>query len=180
MNDRETLAKAAELLDDWCPRGAGLVVARRLREMAASNTDNSAAVIATLRACLAEMGREASGAQDFYWSVRQRLGMTRDDSALVETVIDQKLARIAELEPLQEVVSQLEDEKRALEQKCERLREALDWYAEMARQMQRATLHMDNQTMLHLMKELALDGGRRANQSRRLTAEAMKENDNGR
>lgn len=50
--------------------------------------------------------------------------------------------------------------------------EALDWYAEMARQMQRATLHMDNQTMLHLMKELALDGGRRANQARAAIAKA--------
>lgn len=155
MNDRETLAKAAELLDDWCPRGAGLVVARRLREMAASNTDNSAAVIATLRACLAEMGREASGAQDFYWSVRQRLGMTRDDSALVETVIDQKLARIAELEPLQEVVAQLEDEKRALREALEAWRSAEN-YPEPS-----CSVEYDYQ-------------GRLYSHARRLTAEALK------
>lgn len=42
------------------------------------------------------------------------------------------------------------------------LREALDWYEHMAKQMQRATLQLDNQVMLHLMKELALDGGNRA------------------
>lgn len=50
--------------------------------------------------------------------------------------------------------------------------EALDWYAEIARQMQRATLYMDSQTMLHLMKELALDGGRRANQARAAVAKS--------
>lgn len=35
-------------------------------------------------------------------------------------------ARIAELEPLQEVVAQLEDEKRVLEQKCDRLQSNLE------------------------------------------------------
>lgn len=42
------------------------------------------------------------------------------------------------------------------------LREALEWYEHMAKQMQRATLHVDSQVMLALMKELALDGGNRA------------------
>lgn len=41
-------------------------------------------------------------------------------------------------------------------------RMALEWYAEMAKQMQRATLHGDSQYMLGMMKELALDGGKKA------------------
>lgn len=45
------------------------------------------------------------------------------------------------------------------------LKEALDWYAEMAKQMQKACLHQDSQVMLHLMKELALDGGTRAKEA---------------
>ena len=44
----------------------------------------------------------------------------------------------------------------------ERLRDALGWYAEMAKMMQRASLHVDNQVALHILKELALDGGKRA------------------
>ena len=40
--------------------------------------------------------------------------------------------------------------------------DALDWYEYMAKQMQRATLQVDSQVMLGLMKELALDGGSRA------------------
>lgn len=40
--------------------------------------------------------------------------------------------------------------------------EALNWYAEMALMMQKATLHQDNQTALHILKELSLDGGKRA------------------
>lgn len=65
-----------------------------------------------------------------------------------------------------------ESEYQAVVAQRDEMLEALDWYAEMARQMQRATLHMDNQTMLHLMKELALDGGRRANQARAAIAKA--------
>lgn len=46
-----------------------------------------------------------------------------------------------------------------------RMRSALDWYAEMAKQMQRATLHGDSQYMLGMMKEMALDGGKRAREA---------------
>jgi ribonuclease HI len=53
------------------------------------------------------------------------------------------------------------------------LREALNWYEYMAKQMQRATLQMDSQVMLRLMKELALDGGNRA----RRAIESMTAND---
>lgn len=45
------------------------------------------------------------------------------------------------------------------------LKEALNWYAEMAKQMQKACLHQSSQTMLALMKELALDGGKRAKEA---------------
>ena len=44
----------------------------------------------------------------------------------------------------------------------ERLRAALEWYEHKAKQMQRATLQVDGQVMLALMRELALDGGNRA------------------
>src|SRR3546814_1639089 len=40
--------------------------------------------------------------------------------------------------------------------------DALDWYEYMAKQMQRATLRGDTQHMLGMMKELALDGGKKA------------------
>ena len=42
------------------------------------------------------------------------------------------------------------------------LRQALEWYAEQAKTMQKATLHVDNKVALHVMKTLALDGGKRA------------------
>ena len=42
------------------------------------------------------------------------------------------------------------------------MREALEWYEMMAKQMGRATLNQDSQAMLHLMKELAVDFGGRA------------------
>ena len=45
--------------------------------------------------------------------------------------------------------------------------DALDWYEYMAKQMQRATLQVDSQVMLGLMKELALDGGSRARSANR-------------
>lgn len=48
--------------------------------------------------------------------------ITTDNSA----TLNNALARIAELEPLQEVVAQLEDEKRVLEQKCDRLQSNLE------------------------------------------------------
>ena len=47
----------------------------------------------------------------------------------------------------------------------ERMRSALDWYAEMAKTMQRATLHVDNQVALHVMKQMALDGGKKAREA---------------
>ena len=49
----------------------------------------------------------------------------------------------------------------------EALRAALDWYAEMAKLMQRATLHVDSQYMLGLMKQLAIDGGKKAREAMR-------------
>jgi len=51
-----------------------------------------------------------------------------------------------------------------------RQRAALDWYEHMAKQMQRATLHGDSQYMLGMMKELALDGGKRARDAMRPNA----------
>lgn len=46
-----------------------------------------------------------------------------------------------------------------------RMQGALNWYAEMAKTMQRATLHVDNQVALHILKEMALDGGKRAREA---------------
>lgn len=45
---------------------------------------------------------------------------------------------------------------------CERMREALDWYENIAKEMQRATLRVDSKMTLNLIHELALDGGSRA------------------
>lgn len=42
------------------------------------------------------------------------------------------------------------------------LRRALAWYEEHAKMMRRASLQVDNQVALHILKELALDGGKRA------------------
>lgn len=39
---------------------------------------------------------------------------------------------------------------------------ALGWYEEMAKAMRHATLAVDNLTALHVLKQLALDGGDRA------------------
>lgn len=53
-------------------------------------------------------------------------------------------------------------EQTALRDACEalaKMRAALDWYAEMAKTMRKAMLHVDNQVALHVMKEMALDGG---------------------
>lgn len=46
-----------------------------------------------------------------------------------------------------------------------RMREALNWYAEHAKMMQRAALQVDNQVALHILKELAVDGGKRAQEA---------------
>lgn len=54
----------------------------------------------------------------------------------------------------------------------EKMLGALNWYAEMAKQMQRATLHGDSQYMLGMMKELALDGGKKAREAMRPNAGA--------
>ena len=43
-----------------------------------------------------------------------------------------------------------------------KLSEALNWYAEMAMAARRATMDVDNQLALHVLKEMALDGGKRA------------------
>lgn len=48
------------------------------------------------------------------------------------------------------------------EQKPERMQEALNWYEEMAKRMRQATLHINNAAALHVMKEMALDGGKKA------------------
>lgn len=60
--------------------------------------------------------------------------------------------------------------RKDVERRCAAMRAALDWYAEMAKQMQRATLHGDSQYMLGMMKELALDGGKRAREAMRHNA----------
>lgn len=46
-----------------------------------------------------------------------------------------------------------------------RLLRALNWYAQQAKAMQRATLRVDNKAALRIMKELALDGGSRAREA---------------
>lgn len=51
---------------------------------------------------------------------------------------------------------------RAQTDNVEAMKTALNWYAEMAQTMRRATLHVDNQVALHILKELALDGGKMA------------------
>lgn len=43
-----------------------------------------------------------------------------------------------------------------------RLREALEWYASMSKQMGKAALNQDSQSILALMKEFAVDYGGRA------------------
>lgn len=45
------------------------------------------------------------------------------------------------------------------------MRAALEWYAGLAKRMRAATLHTDNQVALHILKELALDGGKRATEA---------------
>jgi len=50
----------------------------------------------------------------------------------------------------------------ALEADNKRLREALEWYATMAKRMGNAAIHQDSQAMLTLMKEIAVDYGGRA------------------
>lgn len=60
---------------------------------------------------------------------------------------------------------QAEDLRRrcdALEASNKRMREALEWYASMSRQMGKAALHGDSQSILTLMKEMAVDYGGRA------------------
>lgn len=54
------------------------------------------------------------------------------------------------------------EDLRGAEAKIERMQDALNWYAEMAKTMQRATLHVDNQVALHVMEQMALDGGQKA------------------
>ncbi|MFC3338770.1 hypothetical protein [Paracandidimonas soli] len=44
----------------------------------------------------------------------------------------------------------------------ERLREALEWYASMSKQMGKAALNQDSQSILALMKDFAVDYGGRA------------------
>ena len=56
----------------------------------------------------------------------------------------------------------------------ERMRSALDWYAEMAKTMQRATLHVDNQVALHVMKQMALDGGKKAREAMTHNAQVVR------
>lgn len=62
---------------------------------------------------------DASDADDTCARLREMAAcdVHTDNSAVIAHAQD----RIAELEPLQEVAAQLEDEKRALEQRCERL-----------------------------------------------------------
>jgi len=50
----------------------------------------------------------------------------------------------------------------ALEADNKRLREALEWYATMAKRMGKAAIHQDSQAMLTLMKEIVVDYGGRA------------------
>lgn len=50
----------------------------------------------------------------------------------------------------------------ALRERVARLVGALEWYAQMAKHMGAACLHQDSQRMLHLMKELSVDYGKRA------------------
>ena len=46
--------------------------------------------------------------------------------------------------------------------KAQAITEALQWYEQMALEMQRATLRNDSKRMLELMREISLDGGSKA------------------
>ena len=43
-----------------------------------------------------------------------------------------------------------------------RLRDALEWYSSMSKEMGNAAIHQDSRAMLTLMKEIAVDYGKRA------------------
>ena len=43
-----------------------------------------------------------------------------------------------------------------------RMRNALEWYSSMSKEMGNAAIHQDSQAMLTLMKEIAVDYGKRA------------------
>jgi hypothetical protein len=58
-----------------------------------------------------------------------------------------------------------------LERQLRRAHEALQWYGEMAKLMQRAALGVDQQVSLHVLKELALDGGGRVRRAVAMGAE---------
>ena len=49
-----------------------------------------------------------------------------------------------------------------LREKVERLRQALEWYGSMAKRMGNAAIAQDNQAILTLMKDIAVDYGGRA------------------
>jgi hypothetical protein len=61
-----------------------------------------------------------------------------------------------------------------------RMREALNWYGELAQMMQRAVLRGDNQVALHILKEMALDGGVRAHIGGALSAQCAGSHAEGR
>ena len=50
--------------------------------------------------------------------------------------------------------------------------DALEWYERMAKQMGDAVLDQDNQRVLHLMKEIAVDHGRRAREALAVAVQA--------
>lgn len=146
MTDRETLEKAADLLDGCCPRGTcpGLAIAARLREMAAVS-----------ETCAEEANN--------YCRILSLLGMEEEGDPTTGVAALQ--ARIAELEPLQEVAAQLEDEKRVLIAERDRLREALEaWRSAENYPEPSCSAEYDYQ-------------GRLYTHARRLTAAALKEND---
>lgn len=86
---------------------------------------------------------ESGGVADF-------MRVVSDNARLMHTIQAQKV-RIATLE-------RERDEAKA---EVARLREACEWYSEMSKLAQRATLQVDNQAALHVLKEMALDGGKR-------------------
>lgn len=72
------------------------------------------------------------------------------------------LDRDAEMAALRATADHLADVVREMQDREKALVAALGWYEEMAKAMRRATMGVDKQVALHVLKQLALDGGDRA------------------
>lgn len=84
---------------------------------------------------------QANGEPEFGW---------RDFSGPIETILPTSLM----LEAADHIDAQAAE--------IERLRSALEWYANMSKRMGKAALRSDSQAILTLMKEIAVDYGGKA------------------